>query len=115
MIFSRGKLLRIKGHGIINDMKKMISRTALVASLMFAAVSLTACGSTNDCPNAVGDSGTVTTAMLPAKGGHGGGHSSSHSTSHGTSGSHSGGFRMPYWFGSSHSECKSNTDSTSKP
>lgn len=111
------KLRRVKVHGIINYMKKMIAKTALVASFVLAAVSLSACGSNDNCPDAAGDSETVATAaMLPTRGGgHGGGHSSSHSTSHGTSGSHNGGFRMPYWFGGSHSECKSSTATTSKP
>lgn len=95
-------------------MKKMIAKTALVASFVLAAVSLSACGSNENCANAIGDDYTVTAAMLPAKGGHGGGHSS-HSSSHGTSGSHSGGFRMPYWFGGSHSECKRNAAPTSNP
>lgn len=104
-------------HGIIIYMKKMITRTALVVSFALSAVSLSACGSNDNCPDAVGDTGTVTTAMLPERGGHGGGHghSSSHGTSHGTSGSHSGGFRMPYWFGGSHNNnCKSSPAPSSK-
>lgn len=113
-------------------MKKMIARPALVASLAFAAVSLTACGDSNDCANAASSDTTVTatTAMFPAKGGggghSGGGHTSSHSSSEGGhsttsegghSTSNSGGsswFAMPHWFGGSHAECKSNPAPSSK-
>ena len=105
-------------------MKKMIARTAVVASLAFAAVSLTACGESNDCANAASSDTTVTatTAMFPAKGGGGGhsgaGHTSSHSSSEGGhSTSNSGGsswFAMPHWFGGSHAECKSNPAPSSK-
>jgi hypothetical protein len=69
-------------------MKKMIVRTALLASFALTAVSLSACGPADPCPKAVGS--TVSTnaavnmaasAMLPAKGSKGSGSKSSKSRS----------------------------------
>ena len=108
-------------------MKKMLTRTALVASLMLATAGLSACGSGNDnCPHAAADSAlTATTAMFPARGGGGGGHSggghsggehgSTGSGEHGTTdGSHgSNGFVLPHIFGGSDKKCQTKTTSNS--
>lgn len=103
-------------------MNKMIARTALVATLAVSAMSLSACGESNDCAHAASANNTITatTAMLPTRGGGhgGGGHASGHGEggAHGetSTGAHSetesnggssngGGFVWPRWIVGGHS------------
>ena len=83
-------------------MNKMIARTALVATLTVSAMSLSACGTSNDCSSATDENSvTDSAAMFDTRAG--GGHGTSHGTSHGVTGGNHG-FVWPHWFGGSHSQ-----------